>query len=167
MTSRPLLASVAESIVILAPIVQVGWRRACAGVTAARVAASASRNGPPDAVRISAATLAIDSPTSDGQTAECSESIGLSQARRLAYGSSPSTVWRPIEPVEPRSATPRGRSPAPASGDDGDDIQGHDRRSEHERIDPVEHPSVAGDQVPRVLGAGGPLDDRFGQVAGL
>ena len=28
-TSRPLLASVAESIVIFAPIDQVGWRRAC------------------------------------------------------------------------------------------------------------------------------------------
>ena len=56
MTSRPLLASVAESIVILAPIVQVGWRRACSGVTAASVAGSASRNGPPDAVRTSAAT---------------------------------------------------------------------------------------------------------------
>ena len=33
MTSRPLLASVAESIVILAPMVQVGWRRARSGVT--------------------------------------------------------------------------------------------------------------------------------------
>ena len=31
MTSRPLLASVAESMVILAPIVQVGWRSACGG----------------------------------------------------------------------------------------------------------------------------------------
>ena len=87
MTSRPLLASVAESIVILAPIVQVGWRRACCGVTAARSPASASRNGPPDAVRISAATPAIDSPTRHCQIAECSESIGRSQASGLAYGS--------------------------------------------------------------------------------
>ena len=34
MTSRPLLASVAESIVILAPMSQVGWRSAWAGVAA-------------------------------------------------------------------------------------------------------------------------------------
>ena len=35
MTSRPLLARVAESIVILAPIVQVGCLSACSGVTTA------------------------------------------------------------------------------------------------------------------------------------
>ena len=51
MTSRPLFASVAESIVIFAPIVHVGWRRACSGRGRRRVdSASASRNGPPDAV---------------------------------------------------------------------------------------------------------------------
>ena len=50
-TSRPLFASVAESIVIFAPIDQVGWRRACCGVTADR-SAGPSRNGPPEAVRI-------------------------------------------------------------------------------------------------------------------
>ena len=72
---------------ILAPIDQVGWRSACAGVTAASSAGVASRNGPPDAVRMSAATAAIDSPTRHCQIAECSESIGRSQASGLAYGS--------------------------------------------------------------------------------
>ena len=37
MTSRPLFASVAESIVIFAPIDHVGWRSAMAGVTASRL----------------------------------------------------------------------------------------------------------------------------------
>ena len=51
MTSRPLFASVAESIVILAPIVHVGCSSACSGVTASSSTGVASRNGPPEAVR--------------------------------------------------------------------------------------------------------------------
>ena len=53
-TSRPLFMSVAESIVIFAPIVQVGCRSASAGVTARSSSAARPRNGPPDAVRIAA-----------------------------------------------------------------------------------------------------------------
>src|SRR4051794_19436395 len=87
MTSSPLFARVAESIVILAPMVHVGWRRAWSGVTPANVEGSRSRNGPPDAVRISAATSASDSPARHCQSAECSESIGRSQASGLAAGS--------------------------------------------------------------------------------
>ena len=86
MTSRPLFASVAESIVILAPILQVGWRRASAGVTAARVLRA--RRGTGRRTRSgSAPRPAIDSPTRHCQIAECSESIGRSQASGLANGS--------------------------------------------------------------------------------
>src|SRR6186997_1270715 len=95
MTSSPLLASVAESIVILAPIDQVGWRSAWAGVTAASSSGVESRKGPPDAVRTRLATAAIDSPTRHCQIAECSESMGRSQASGLAYGSPGSVAATP------------------------------------------------------------------------
>ena len=55
-TSRPLFMSVAESIVMRAPIVQVGCRSACSGVTSASSAAEQPRNGPPLAVTIRAST---------------------------------------------------------------------------------------------------------------
>ena len=84
MISSPLLASVAESIVIFAPMVHVGWRRACAGVAAFIASVLASRKGPPEAVRINAATPDIGSPTRHCQMAECSESIGRNQASGLA-----------------------------------------------------------------------------------
>ena len=86
MISRPLLASVAESIVIFAPMVQVGWRRARSGVTVANSAAVESRNGPPDAVRRSRLMDAWSSPTRHCQMAECSESTGRSQPSGLASG---------------------------------------------------------------------------------
>src|SRR3954452_6822041 len=295
MTSSPLFASVAEAIVILAPIVQVGWRSACSGVTAAISSAVASRNGPPDAVRTRLATAVMASPTRHCQIAECSESIGRSQASGLAYAPSgsdaavlaassrasgitrcppatrvslfavattlparsaartgrrlttppvatmtrstssrvasassasapptssvpvgrsraaaapssasataagrkraacspssapfdpvaravrrkasgcasrTSTVWRPIEPVEPRSATRSGPLPASrlASAKEGDDIERHDGGCEHERIDAVEHPAVAGDERARILRTCRALDDRLCEIAGL
>ena len=95
-TSRPLFASVAESIVIFAPIDHVGWRRACSRGHRRRGPRGPSRNGPPDAVRTSAATPAIRSPTRHCQIAECSESIGRSQASGLANGSR--GVRRPRRP---------------------------------------------------------------------
>src|SRR5580765_298661 len=289
MTSRPLLARVAESIVIFAPIDHVGWRRASSGVTAAR-SLGPSRKGPPEAVRMSAATLVSDSPTRHCQIAECSESIGRSQASGLPNGSpgrsaatpaassraSGMTRWppatsvsllavattlpapraamtgprlttppvptttrstsarvassvrasgplywpvpngrwsavpvaalsrattagrrraawslratalvpvaratmrklsdspsrtsiacRPIDPVEPRTATPSGRA---RSVDRGKDIERHDGSGEQERIDPVEDTAVTGDEVARILGTGGPLEHRFSEVPGL
>jgi hypothetical protein len=48
--SNPLLKRVAESMVILRPMVQVGCFRACWTVTLAKSAAGMVRNGPPDAV---------------------------------------------------------------------------------------------------------------------
>ena len=87
---------------------------------------SASRNGPPDAVRISAATPAIDSPTRHCQIAECSESIGRSQASGLANGSAGRRRGdrrrRAAGPAaspggRPRRASPcwRSRRPCPAA----------------------------------------------------
>ena len=56
-TSRPLFISVAESMVILRPICQVGCCSASSAVTRCRARdARRPRNGPPDAVRISRRT---------------------------------------------------------------------------------------------------------------
>ena len=46
-TSRPLFISVAESIVILPPMSQVGWASACSRVTLAELRRRLPRNGPP------------------------------------------------------------------------------------------------------------------------
>ena len=56
MSSRPLFISVAESIVILGPIDQLGWASASSGVTAASSAAVRPRKGPPDPVNSSSSS---------------------------------------------------------------------------------------------------------------
>ena len=63
MTSRPLFIIVAESTEILAPIDQLGWATASAGVMAPKVDAGRSRNGPPEAVRTRRSTHPSGSPT--------------------------------------------------------------------------------------------------------
>src|SRR5579875_2043227 len=80
-TSSPLFINVAESMVILAPIRQVGCCSASAGVTARRRSRGRSRNAPPEAVRINAATSAalpsgVPSPRKHCQIALCSLSMG-------------------------------------------------------------------------------------------
>ena len=70
------MKSVAESIVILRPMFQVGCLSACAGVTLARSAAGVWRNGPPDAVRISRRMCRDGSPTRHWKIALCSLSTG-------------------------------------------------------------------------------------------
>src|SRR5437773_11882443 len=87
------------------------------------------------------------------------------------------SAWCPIEPVEPRRAIRTGVSSPELKGamgasrkpsaDDGKDIRVHHRRCEEQRIDAVEDAPVAGEERARVLGAGGPLEHRFGKVAGL
>src|SRR6185437_15276747 len=77
-----------------------------------------------------------------------------------------SMTWRPIEPVEPRSATPR-TGPAAGLAEDGDDIEEGDRRREQEGIDPIEEAAVARDEPARLLRARRSLQHRLGQVAGL
>ena len=80
MTSSPLFIMVAESIEILAPIDQTGWRRAASGVALAISSRLAVRNGPPDAVRMIFSTAARLSSASDWKIALCSESQGSSVA---------------------------------------------------------------------------------------
>ena len=75
-TSRPLFISVDESIVILAPIVQVGCFSASARVTVASSAAVRPRNGPPLAVRMMRPTSVCRPERRHCQIAECSESTG-------------------------------------------------------------------------------------------
>ena len=62
MTSRPLFISVAESIVILPPIAQVGCLSACSTVTSSSSARVRPRNGPPEAVTTSRSTVPARSP---------------------------------------------------------------------------------------------------------
>ena len=97
--------SVAESMVILAPIVQVGWASASVGVATAMASCDQSRKGPPEAVRMSRETLPGSSPTRHCQMAECSESMGRSQASGEASADS-------------RIVRPDGRGPRPGQGHD-------------------------------------------------
>ncbi len=110
---------VAESIVILAPIVQVGWRSASAGVTDSRSSAARPRKGPPDAVSTPATTRSRATPSISWKRAECSELTGTSAApvrRRAAATRSPPATRLSL--LARATGTPRstaasvGRSPA-------------------------------------------------------
>ena len=88
-TSKPLLTSVEESIVIFAPISHWGWRSACSAVTPASSSRFRSRSAPPLQVIISRRTGDC-SPVRHWKIAECSESIGrigarFSAASRITY----------------------------------------------------------------------------------
>ncbi len=88
MTSSPLFISVAESMVIFAPMDQLGWFRACSRVTVDRKARSRPRNGPPDAVRMIRRTASgarapsrkVSCTRRAWNTALCSESTGSTTA---------------------------------------------------------------------------------------
>ncbi len=85
MISRPLFISVAESIVILAPIFHVGCLSASSTVMDANFSAGHSRKGPPEAVKRMRWTSPRLWPTRHWKTALCSESTGSSGTpRRLA-----------------------------------------------------------------------------------
>src|SRR4030042_688243 len=87
MTSRALFIMVAESMVILAPMFQLGWRRAWAGVTWANRSASQDRKGPPEAVSHSFFTSSRRCPWRACMSALCSLSTGIrSTARALGTG---------------------------------------------------------------------------------
>src|SRR3954464_7273913 len=77
MSSRPLFISVAESIVILPPIVHVGCWRASSTLTPARSARVRPRNGPPLAVSTSLSIVPGRSAEMSWCSAECSESTGM------------------------------------------------------------------------------------------
>ena len=85
----------AESIVILAPISQLGWRRACVAVTVCSSSRLSLRKGPPLAVSRIFSILLRPSPTRAWKMAECSLSTGrigawFSNARRVMI--SPATT---------------------------------------------------------------------------
>ena len=75
-TSSPLLTIVAESIVILRPIVQFGCFKASAAFTLVSCSFVNPRNGPPDAVRRICLILSFGSPFKDWKIALCSLSTG-------------------------------------------------------------------------------------------
>src|SRR5581483_4071779 len=77
MTSKPLFMRVAESMVILGPIRQVGWFKACLRVIFGNCFRARFRKGPPDAVRrILWISLAFLEPKRHWNTAQCSLSTG-------------------------------------------------------------------------------------------
>ena len=98
-----------------------------------------------------------------------------SRARRPASpgraASRTSTAWVPIDPPDPSRATPTGRASRGGPRDRqpcATTIQvTRTGRREEDRVDPVEDPAVARDERARVLRAGGALEERFGEVAGL
>ena len=89
-TSRPLFASVAESMVIFAPIDHVGCASASSAVTSASSSRAQPRKGPPLAV---STMLSGSPPRAHWNSAECSLSTGSSAP-------------------PPRARAPRARSPA-------------------------------------------------------
>ena len=78
MISSPLFISVAESMVIFAPIFQVGCLSASSTVMLANFSGGHSRNGPPEAVSKIRWTSPRLWPTRHWKTALCSESTGSS-----------------------------------------------------------------------------------------
>ena len=144
MTSSPLLTSVAEFVVTIRPMSQVGCASASWGVTAARDSFERPRNGPPLAVRINLATSEWAPDIKAWARAECSESTGTiwSARCRAPVTKLPPTIRlslfanakvapdsrvarvgaRPTEPVIPLRTTSQGvsrtnwaASPAPVA----------------------------------------------------
>ena len=75
-TSSALFIRVAESIVILGPMDQVGWRSASVGVARAMRFSLQVQNGPPEAVRITRDSSSRRPAESAWKIAECSLSTG-------------------------------------------------------------------------------------------
>ena len=75
--------SVAESMVIFGPMLQVGCASACSGVARASSSSDAVRNGPPEPVRRSSSTAASPPPLPAARhwnSALCSLSTGITRA---------------------------------------------------------------------------------------
>ena len=75
-TSKPLFISVAESMVIFAPMFHVGWRNASAAVTVSNCSWEYLRKGPPEQVSNILSISFRSSPTRHWKMAECSLSTG-------------------------------------------------------------------------------------------
>ncbi|CAH0327171.1 hypothetical protein SRABI128_05835 [Microbacterium sp. Bi128] len=92
-TSRPLLTRLAELVVTMRPMSQVGWARASWGETSCSSSRVLPRNGPPDAVRISRSTSAAEPERRHWAMAECSESTGtICPSRAAALTRAPPTI---------------------------------------------------------------------------
>ena len=77
MISRALFIIVAESMLTLGPIDQVGWARASSTLAWAICSAELSLNGPPEAV-INTFSISLRLPLRAAwKIAECSESTGI------------------------------------------------------------------------------------------
>ena len=152
MTSRPLFASVAESIVILAPIVQVGWRERLLRRDRAELVGGRSRNGPPDAVRISRSTRSPGPrPRGTARSPSAPSRSGRSQPSALASG---------IAGIR------RGR----ARGGQGSRARHHEVAAGDERLLVGRRDDLAGlergEDRPQADDATGPDDDHVDVVAG-
>ncbi len=75
-TSSPLFIRVAESMVILGPMLQVGWRSASSRVIRSNDSRERFRKGPPDAVRTRRRTSSGLRPSRHWWSAQCSLSMG-------------------------------------------------------------------------------------------
>ena len=73
----------------------------------------------------------------------------------------------PIEPVEPRMATPRVLTGRSGCGEPPEQEQIRDREHEDQAVEPVQDAAVARDDPRAVLHAAFPLEQRFEQVADL
>ena len=78
--SRPLFIIVALSTEILAPMLQLGWRTACSGVTSSSSARAFPRKGPPEPVSRILCSSPGARPIRHWKMAECSESTGMISA---------------------------------------------------------------------------------------
>ena len=85
-SSSPLFASVAESIVIFGPMRHVGCASASSGVTSASSSRVRPRNGPPEPVSTSVSHLVGRGPSRHWKSAECSLSTGQDPRRRRGAG---------------------------------------------------------------------------------
>ena len=112
-SSRPLLARVAESTVIFRPIDQVGCARASSIVTCSSSSRERPRNGPPEAVSTIDSTVSRSRPSRHWKIAECSLSTGSSSPpprRCAARASSPAATRLSLfasASVMPRSSAHR------------------------------------------------------------
>ncbi len=87
MSSRPLFIKVAESMVILAPMDQLGCFSASDGVARAASSRLLARNGPPEAVSVTFSTALAGAAESAWKMALCSLSMGSSSVPHRAASS--------------------------------------------------------------------------------
>ena len=172
-TSRPLFMSVAESIVILAPMSQVGCARASSGRARARRSAGQSRNGPPEAVsmrrrpspcpRRRGTARAPSARSRSGAARPAAMAIGTvgsvrGRPRPRVHRASGMTRWPPATSVSLLAvATTLPASSAASTGPQADDAAGRDDDEvdvvpdgdPHQRVGRVDQRRAAGSAASR------------------